>query len=187
MAGERIARRPLQLTNALTRPLDQRLFMRFPRAARLGARLIGSLPPGSRIRQAGLERTVRLSMEAYNRRDLDAVAVLFHPDLEYYPYQEFVEAGLAEPCYRGPDGYREYIAATYEVWGTDVRLEAPELIDLGDRIVMLADMPMRAQASGVPLDQTYASIATLERGMVIRQQDFLDQAQALEAAGIGEA
>ena len=39
--------------------------------------------------------------EAYNRRDLSAVTIDYDPDIEYYPYREFVEAGLAEPCYRG--------------------------------------------------------------------------------------
>ena len=123
-------------------------------------------------------------MEAYNRRDLDAVSIMYRPDLEYYPYREFVESALAEPCYHGPAGYREYIAATYDVWGTDVRLEPTEVIDLGDRFVLLADMPMRAQASGVELAQKYAGVSTLKDGRVIRQDDYLDQAEALEAVGL---
>ena len=147
-------------------------------------RLVTVLPPSSRIRQAGLQRTIRMAIEAYNRRDLEAVAVAFHPGLEYYPYREFVEAGLADPCYHGPSGYRSYIEATYDVWGTEVRLYPTELIDLGDRLVLLADMPMRAQGSGIPLAETYATIATIKQGKVIRQQDFLDQAEALEAVGL---
>ena len=112
------------------------------------------------------------------------MAINYHPEIEYYPYREFVEAGLAEPCYRGPTGYRAYIQATYEVWGTDVRLELTEVIDLGDRIVMLADMPMRAQASGIALDQRYTGVSTLHEGLVIRQQDFLDEAEALASVGL---
>jgi ketosteroid isomerase-like protein len=165
------------------RTLDQRLLLRFPRLAAPSFRLIGKLPPGSRLRQAALRRGARLAMEAYN---LDAVAINFHPDLEYFPYREFVEAGLAEPCYHGPSGYRTYISATYDVWGTDVRLEPTEFIDLGDRFVLLANMPMRAQASGVHLTETYACVATLKDGRVIRQDDFLDQAEALEAVGLQE-
>jgi ketosteroid isomerase-like protein len=177
-------RQPLSVREQSRRTLDQRLALRFPRLAATSSRLIGRLPPGSRLRQAALRRAARLAMEAYNRRDLDAVAISFHPDLEYYPYREFVEAALAEPCYYGPSGYRAYIAATYEVWGEDVRLEPTELIDLGDRFVLLADMPMRAQASGVPLTETYACVSTLKDGRVIRQQDFLDQAEALESVGL---
>ena len=104
--------------------------------------------------------------------------------LEHYPYREFVEAGLAEPCYRGPAGYRAYIDGTSDVWGADVRLEPTELIDMGDRVVVLADMPMRAQASGVTLGETYACVQTLKDGRVIRQRDYLNQAEALEVVGL---
>jgi hypothetical protein len=123
MAPENVefVRKPLRARERSRRTLDQRLAIRFPRLTAAFARLIGKLPPGSRVRQAALWRTARLGVEAYNRRDLDAVVIAYRPDLEYYPYREFVEAALAEPCYHGPSGYRAYIEATYEVWGTEVR------------------------------------------------------------------
>jgi hypothetical protein len=186
MTSDQIVRKPLRVRESPSRTLDQRLSLRFPRLAAASSRMIGKLPPRSRLRQAALWRAMRVAVEAYNRRDLDAVAIGFPPELEYYPYREFVEAGLAEPCYHGPTGYRTYIEGTYEVWGADVRLEPTELIDLGDRIVMLADMPMRAQASGIPLGETYACVSTLKDGRVIRQRDFLDHAEALEAVGLRE-
>src|SRR5215213_6543402 len=177
-----VVRKPLRVHERSSRTLDERVAIRFPRLATAAARLIGRLRPGSRARW----RTVRLAMEAFNRRDLEAVAIGFHPDLEYYPYAEFVEAAIAEPCYYGPSGYRTYVESTYEVWGAEVRIEPTELIDLGDRLVLLADMPMRAQASGVPLAQTYATVVTLKDGRVISQRDFLNHSEALEAAGLSE-
>jgi hypothetical protein len=177
-------RKPLRIREHTSRTLEQRLALRFPRLATVGFRLVTRLPPGSRVRQAVVWRMVRLAVEAYNRRDLDVVAAAYGPDLEYYPYREFVEAGLAEPVYYGPSGYRAYIEATYDVWGTEVRLYPTELIDLGDRIVLLADMPMRAQASGVLLAQTYAGVSTLKHGRVIRNDDFLSHAEALELVGL---
>jgi ketosteroid isomerase-like protein len=179
-------RTPLRVRERSSRTLDQRLAVRFPRLAAPSFRLLGLLPPRSRIRQAVLRRAVRLMVEAYNRRDLDAVTIAYHPDLEYYPYREFVEAALAEPCYHGPSGYKAYIDATQDVWGNEVRLEPTKLIDMGDRVVLLADMPMRAQASGIPLAQTYAGVSTLKDGRVIRQRDFLNHAEALEAVGLRE-
>lgn len=179
-----IVRKPLRVREQSSRSLDERLSLKFPRLAAASASMLDRLPPSSRVRQAVLWRTARLAMEAYNRRDLRAVSIVFHPDLEYYPYREFVEAALAEPCYYGPSGYRAYIEATYDVWGTDVRLEPTELIDLGDRFVILADMPMRAQASGIPLAETYGTVATVKHGRVIRQRDFLDQAEALASVGL---
>jgi ketosteroid isomerase-like protein len=177
-------RKPLRVRERSSRTLDQRVAMRFPRLNAASLRLLAKLPPRSRLRQALVWRGIRLAVEAYNRRDLHAVAIGYRPDLEYYPYREFVEAALVEPCYHGPAGYRAYITSTYDVWGNGVRLEPTELIDMGDRLVLLADMPMRAQASGVSLAETYATIATLKDGMVISQRDFLDQAEALEAAGV---
>jgi hypothetical protein len=184
VSSEHVVRKPLRVGERSSRTLDQRISLRFPRLAAASFRLIGRLPPTSRFRQAALSRAMRLAMEAYNRRDLEVVAIGFHPDLEYYPYREFVEAALAEPCYRGPAGYRAYITATYEVWGAGVQLHPTELIDLGDRLVLLADMPMQAQASGVSLSERYAGVMTLKDGKVIRQQDYLNQTEALEAVGL---
>jgi ketosteroid isomerase-like protein len=179
-----IVRKPLQIRERASRTLDERISMRLPRLAAASFRAIGMLPPTSRLRQAALWRGMRLAVEAYNRGDLAAVAVGFHPDLEYRPYREFVEAALTEPFYRGPSGYIDYITATYEVWSDGVKLYPTELIDLGDRLVLLADMPMQAQASGVALSEKYASIMTLRDGKVAHVQDYLNQAEALEAVGL---
>jgi ketosteroid isomerase-like protein len=184
MPREQIVRKPLRVRGRSRRTLDQRLLLRFPSLAAASFRVIGTLPPSSRLRQAALWRGIRIGLEAYNRRDLAVAAAGFHPDLEYYPYREFVEAGLAEPCYRGPAGYRAYIESTYDVWGADVQLYPKELIDLGERLVVLADMPMRAQASGLALDEAYASIWDLKEGRIVRAQDFLRHDEALQAAGL---
>jgi ketosteroid isomerase-like protein len=179
-----VVRKPLRIRGHSSRTLDQRISIRFPWLAAASFRVIARLPPTSRLRQAALWRAMRLTMEAYNRGDLAAVAVGFHRDLEYRPYREFAEAGLTESCYRGPSGYIDYITATYEVWSDGVKLYPTELIDLGDRLVLLADMPMQAQASGVALSEKYASVMTIRDGSVVHVQDYLNQAEALETVGL---
>ena len=129
-------------------------------------------------------RGMRLSAEAFNRRDLDALAPIRDPQFEFHPPREAVESGFFEPCYRGAAGYSRYIAELSEVWGADMRIESLELIDMGDRVVMLFDAPLRARASGVPLTGKLASVATLENGRVIHQQDYLDHDEAVEAVGL---
>ncbi len=186
MGSGQIVRMPLRVRQQPSRTLDQRLFVRFPWLAAPGFALVLKLPVGSRLRRAGVARAVRLGLEAFNRKDLDVAVTGFHPELEYYPYREFVEAGLAEPCYYGPAGYRAYIEGTYDVWGADVRLEPIELIDLGDRVVVLADMPMQAQSSGIALAERYGSVWTIKGGRVIQVRDFLRHSDALEAAGVPE-
>jgi ketosteroid isomerase-like protein len=179
-------RTPLQTRERSRRTLDQRLFLRFPPLAAAIARLIFRLPPGSRLRRAALSRAVRSAAEAYNRRDLDAVVIGYDPDVEYRPARSWVEAGFFEPSYRGPEGYREYVAITAEVFGAEVYFKPVELIDLGDRMVMLATVPMRAQASGVPLTETFAYVTTWKDGKVIRLQEYYDHDEALAAVGLSE-
>jgi ketosteroid isomerase-like protein len=123
-------------------------------------------------------------LEAYNRRDLDAAVVAAHPEFEYHPGRDWVDAGLVEPCYRGLEGYRRYVATVDEVWGGENYLKPVELIDLGDRIVMLANGTMRAQASGVRLSEAFALVSTLQDGRSIHLQEYYDHAEALEAVGL---
>jgi ketosteroid isomerase-like protein len=179
-------RRPLQVRKRSSRGLDERLALRFPRLTAAYLRRIGKLSPRSRLRQATYVRGTVLGMEAYNRRDLRAVVIGWHPRFEYRPGSEWVKAGLAEPSYRGLTGYRQYVEATAEVWGRENTLRPVELIDLGERIVILADGEMRAQASGIPLANAFALVATLEDGRLVRLQEYYDHAEALEAAGLRE-
>ncbi len=181
-----IVRKPLRVGERSSRTLDQRLSLRFPSLAGALFRPIARLPPSSRLRQAAVVRVIQLAAEAYNRLDLDAVVIGYDPDFEYYPARRLVDAGLIEPCYHGPSGYRAYVAEAAEVWGTETRFEPTEVIDMGEHLVVLADAPLRAQLSGVPLTQEFAYVTTLENGRVIRQQEFHDHAEALAAVGLSE-
>jgi hypothetical protein len=134
-------RKPLRVREHSSRTLDQRLFLRFPRLAAASSRLIARMPPTSRVRQVAVWRNARLGLEAYNRRDLDAVVIACHPEFEWCPDRSWVEAGLMEPCYRGAEGYRRYVATTAEVFAGEVHVKPLELIDLGERMVVLADGP----------------------------------------------
>ena len=91
-----------------------------------------------------------------------------------------------EACHRGPAGLRQYMSAWSDVWGAGLRTEPVELVDLGDRIVLLADLPTTGTASGVPVTGRIATVSTLERGRVIGVDMYLDHADALEAVGLRE-
>jgi ketosteroid isomerase-like protein len=181
-----VARQSLRVGERSNRTLDERLSLRFPSLTAMSFRLLGRLPPRSRLRMAALSRGIRLAAEAYNRLDLAAVTIACHPAFEYRPAQNLVDAGLVEPCYRGLSGYRAYVSEAAEVWGTETRFEPSELIDLGDQLVVLADAPLRAQSSGVPLTLEFAYVVTVEDGRISRYQEFHDHAEALEAVGLSE-
>ena len=186
MSSREVVRKPVRLREGSSRAFEQRLFARLPWLAAPSLRLVAKLQPRSRLRQALVWRGIRLSVEAFNRRDLDALAPTRDPDFEFHPPREGVESGFFEPCYRGAAGYRKYVSELADVWGADMRVESLDLLDMGDRFVMLFDVPVRARASGVPLTGKLASVATLADGRVIRQQDYFDHDEALEAVGLRE-
>jgi ketosteroid isomerase-like protein len=186
MSTGQVVRKRLRVRERSARAFEQRLFARFPWLAAPGLRFVARLEPSSRLRQRLLVRGLVLSLQAFNRGDLDAIAPTRDPDFEFHPPREAVEAGFFEPTYRGAAGYRKYVSELADVWGSEMRVESVEIVDLGDRVVMLLDIPMRAQASRVPLTGRLASVATLERGRVVRQQDYFDHAEALRAVGLPE-
>jgi hypothetical protein len=118
-----IVRKPLHVRERSRRTLDQRLVLCFPRLANPYARLIASLQPASRLRQAAVWRNARLSLEAFNRRDVEVLLLGRRPDWEFHPAREVVEAGLVEPCYRGSAGYRQYLSSWFEAWGANARVQ----------------------------------------------------------------
>jgi hypothetical protein len=72
-----------------------------------------------------------------------------------------------------------------EAW-EDLRLEPEEAMDLGDRLLIAGRVKGHGRHSGIPIDQPLFQLFTLRRGLVIRQQDFAERNQALEAAGLKE-
>jgi hypothetical protein len=63
---------------------------------------------------------------------------------------------------------------------------AKEVIDLGDRLVLLAHMPALANSSGLPFAGPFESVSTMKNGSVISQEQYRDTARALEAAGLSD-
>jgi ketosteroid isomerase-like protein len=179
-----IVRKPLVLRERSGRTLDQRVALRFPRLSSACFGLVLRLRPGSRLRQAVLGRAVSGGLEAFNRRDWDTALAGLHPDCEVRPPLQLVDAGLMESCYVGPTGYRRFVSGWSEVFGRDLRIDKVELIDLGDTLLVLAEVPGRGRASGAPFTQKWAFVSTLHGGKEIRHEQYLDHAEALNAVGL---
>ena len=179
-------RKPLRVRERTSRTLGQRLGIRFPWWVATQAALMARLPPTSRLRSIAVLRGTRLGMEAFNRRDVDAAVLAAHSDFETNPPREFVELGFFESSYRGPEGFRKYMSTWSEVLGPELAVQPAELIDLGDRVVLLADLVGRAQASGAPFTGKIATVSTLKDGRATGVQMYLAHAEALEAVGLPE-
>jgi ketosteroid isomerase-like protein len=178
-------RQPISVSASSHRHLDERLGLRFPAALARFAALIWRLPPRSRLRRALSRRAVKLGIEAYNRGYLDAALAWYHPDVEYITPRQIIPLGF-DPIYRGRQGRIEVQQRWTEEWG-EFEFRPEELIDLGDgRLLQVGRMRGRGASSGAALDNDYADLQWLSGGRVIREQVFLDRAEALDAAGLSE-
>jgi ketosteroid isomerase-like protein len=163
------------------RTLDERVFARWPGVFAAVRRGFSLLPPPSRLRRALVRRSALSAWGAYARRDIDLLLMGFAPDLHYEPPREWLSAGIRS-VYRGHAGYREWVDDMREAF-EEADLMPREIFDAGEMLVVHLDLHVRAGGSGVELDYRYAVVVWLERGLVVRERDFLDWDEALRAAG----
>jgi ketosteroid isomerase-like protein len=124
---------------------------------------------------------LRKSVEAYNRRDIEAMLEVWHPEMEWYPFTVQAEGGEA---YQGHEGLKQWFAnvnATFE--GVEARVE--EVRDLGDMVVALGHLRARFR-SGVSLDTPVGWLVRYRDGLAVWGRTYQSHAEALEAAGLSE-
>jgi ketosteroid isomerase-like protein len=121
--------------------------------------------------------TVRRLIEAFNRRDFDAMLETSDPEIEVVT--------LIGGTYRGHTGWRQIIdQAMEEVPGFQLVLE--ELIDVGDKVVAVTHWGGTGRTSGIAIPDTLGLVYTLREGLVIRQESFRNKAESLEAVGMSD-
>jgi ketosteroid isomerase-like protein len=123
------------------------------------------------------------SVEAFNRRDGDAVETLWHPEGEFTSAVSEIEG--TGGVYRASE-IRMYMAdldALFEGW----RVEEANCIEVGDNcVVQIHRVTGRAIGSGVPIDQRLGVVWTFKDGLIFRGRVFLTPQDALDAAGVSE-
>ena len=87
--------------------------------------------------------------------------------------------------FHGHDGYLKVWRGVLESF-EDVRLDPEELLDFGDRFLVTIKVSAHGAGSGASTSQSQFQVFTMRRGLVIRQDDFQDHAEALEAVGLSE-
>jgi len=124
------------------------------------------------------------AIEAYNRRDIDAFLEAIDPEVEW---QGALQALLESEAkvYRGHEGVRQWVRDIDEALA-DLRLELPEIHDLGDRLVAIGRLSARGQASGAETESPFGCVVEWKNGKATRVVSFLDRKDALEAAGLRE-
>ena len=182
--GTRIALTPLTESAGRSRSMDERLFVRFPALYRLLSGALMRLPPRSRLRRLMLTHRIGQAYAAANRRDFDSVLVGWDPRSEYRPSPDLI-APDQEAVFYGRDGYLQL----WRYWSDafdDIRWDPEEILDLADRFLVTTQQRGHGSGSGVAVNKPVFQLFTLRRGLVVRQEDFADRADALEAAGLEE-
>ena len=121
-------------------------------------------------------------IDAFNRRDVEALAEVTALDSEWFPALPGAVEGDGS---RGFQGIETYLGEIRETW-EELQLLADEYRDLGDRVLMLGRQEGLGRGSGVPVDAPIAVMFDLRDGKISRTRSYLDHAEALRAAGLSE-
>jgi ketosteroid isomerase-like protein len=125
---------------------------------------------------------VRQLVEAFNRRDLEAMSERFDPEIEWTPGGP---AAVERTVYRGRDAVCDGFGATWDAWEV-FSLAEHEIRDLGESILWLGRAQLRGDASHVELDQEFAVHFLIDGRRFVRMHGFSAWKEALEAAGPSE-
>ena len=110
----------------------------------------------------------------------EAVGPLFIDDFEcvfVFPGETRTAAGL--------EGFRNNWLDWLEPWAT-YRVGIDELIDLGERVVVLDRDRARREDMDEEVEMVGATILTFREAKVARWEFYVDRARALEAVGLSE-
>jgi ketosteroid isomerase-like protein len=132
--------------------------------------------------EENVELTLRL-MDAWNRRDVEAMSELWDPEGVFFPAFEMLEGRT----YRGAAEVRQYFEDLAE-FSDESRADYSEVHEVGDRVLILARVWFRFK-NGVELDQEAAYAVRWRNGKCIEGHAWIGHtahAEALEAAGVSE-
>ena len=107
---------------------------------------------------------------------------LWATDVEYV---QTADVGAGETVFRGREGVARAIGELADVF-EGLRVEPERFVDLGDRVLAFVRVRGRARQSGVPIDASFAHVATFRGSEITHWQAFARREDALEAMGLRE-
>lgn len=122
---------------------------------------------------------VRSALEALNRGDMEAFVELCDPDFQL----DMSERVFNPAIYEGHEGIRHFYREVREVW-EEFRWEPEGLHGAGEQVVALLHSHGRGRGSGVEIDRHVAMVWTVREGRATALRFYVDQADALKAAGL---
>ena len=122
-------------------------------------------------------------------READREDALAKMSESWDPEIEWDASGAGLPdidgIYRGKGAVRGFWREWLAAWET-IEFDY-ELLDAGDRVVMLLDQRMRGRYTGIEMPiGKYAQVARFRNGLMVHWKLYMSQAEALKAAGLSE-
>jgi ketosteroid isomerase-like protein len=109
---------------------------------------------------------LRRAVDAYNRRDVDALLAELDPGAEWAPALPGL-VGAEAMVYRGADGIEQMFHDLFEVLD-EIHFDYDDVRDLGDRVVAIGYIRTRGKASGAETRSPYVNVAEVRNGKGIR-------------------
>jgi ketosteroid isomerase-like protein len=123
--------------------------------------------------------TVRAVFERRSEGDFRSHFDLFDDHVVLVLRPEFPDAG----AHFGTEGLAKYTRGFLEPW-THLTMEAEEIIDAGDTVIVRLVQRAAGDASGAETELRYFQLWTFRGGKVIRLESIRTRDEAFEAAGL---
>ena len=125
--------------------------------------------------------TVLAMFSAFNRGDMDGYLASFDPEIEYHDTLGFPGPGV----HYGLEAVRRHVEGYREAW-VEPRVETEEIRSVGDRVVARITYTGVGTSSGATAATSANAVCDFRDGRIVRLRQFIDHAEALEAAGLSE-
>jgi ketosteroid isomerase-like protein len=126
------------------------------------------------------QQNVEILERALASGDPGALLAILDGEVEW----DYVGAFPEAVTYHGPDEVRDFL----QQWSgafDDFGVEAEELIDAGDSVVVRLHQWGHGKETGALVENRTWQVFTLREGRVVHCRGYANRAEALEAAGLG--
>jgi ketosteroid isomerase-like protein len=104
-----------------------------------------------------------------------------HPEIEWVPLEGAFDAAVQ----RGQGPVKGRLMEILEVM-EEPQLEAEEIIDAGEKVVVAVHISGRGRGSGVDVEASWFHVLTARDDKAVRIEWYASRAEAREAAGLSE-
>lgn len=127
------------------------------------------------------QENVQTVRDSFSAPDLDGASSWWHPRIEWIVAREHPEARILVG--------REAIATYLQDWEATLhglQIDVDELLDAGDTVVAVGNVRGGGTDRGPDVSVPLALVCTVRDGKLVRVEEYLDTAEALNAVGLAK-